>query len=120
MRLRGLILLCSLTAIAVSVDAQAITGTILIKRKLTKPSVTPSVSVYQRGTVVELGKDPEQDPLAYERSRVAIYLEGPAPKTSKPEARGMEQIQQLNRRFVPDMVVVPVGSTVVFPNLDPI
>src|SRR4051794_16170226 len=117
MRLRGLIVLCSLTATAIGVDAQAITGTILIKRKLTRPSVTPSVSVYQRGTVVELGKDTEQDPLAYERSRVAIYLEGPMPAGATPESPDFEQIQQLNRRFAPDMVVVPVGSTVSFPNI---
>jgi len=30
------------------------------------------------------------------------------------------QVQQLDRRFLPDLVVVPVGSTVSFPNMDPI
>jgi plastocyanin len=119
MRLRGLILLCFFAVPAAGLNAQAITGTILIKRRLTKPSVTASVSVYQRGTVVELGKDAEQDPIAYERSRVVIYLEGPASASENQEPPA-EQIQQLNRRFVPDMVVVPLGSTVLFPNMDPI
>jgi plastocyanin len=72
--------------------------------------------VYQRGTAVELGKDPDEDPLAFERSRVVIYLEGPEaaydPATT--------EIAQKDRRFVPDLVVVPVGSTVSFPNMDPI
>jgi len=97
---------------------QEVSGTILIKKRLTRPSVTAAVSLYQRGTAVELGKDAadSNDPLAYERSRVVLYLEGPGPSTSaKPPA-----MQQLNRRFTPDLLVVPVGGTVQFPNLDPI
>lgn len=96
---------------------QEVTGTILIKKKLTKPSVTASVSIYQRGTGVELGKDAAEDPLAFERSRVVIYLEGHAAAPAKPATLTM---QQLNRRFAPDLLVVPVGSTVLFPNMDPI
>lgn len=64
---------------------------------------------------MELGSDREEDPLAFERSRVVIYLEGQLP--SKPATATMEQ---KNRRFVPDTLVVPAGSTVSFPNLDPI
>ncbi|HEY1649515.1 MAG TPA: carboxypeptidase regulatory-like domain-containing protein [Terracidiphilus sp.] len=131
MRPRGWILLCSLAAIAGGLNAQAITGTILIKRKLTKPSVTASVSVYQRGTVVDLGKDGDTDPrhtdpLVAERARVVVYLEGPvaaaAPKTAPQTAQTVQtvQIEQLNRRFVPDLAIVPAGSTVSFPNMDPI
>ncbi len=118
MRLKVLTVLWSVLSIATGLHAQAISGTILIKKKLTKPSVTASVSVYQRGTAVRLGKDAEMDPIAYERSRVVIYLEGPA--SALPDAPATQQIQQLDRRFMPDMVVVPVGSTVTFPNMDPI
>jgi plastocyanin len=118
MRLRGCTILCSITVIATGLHAQTITGTILIKKKLTKPSVTASVSVYQRGTAVKLGKDVEQDPIAYERSRVVIYLEGPV--LADRGTAGTQQVKQLDRRFVPDMVVVPVGSSVSFPNMDPI
>ena len=120
MRLRVLIVLCSVLLIAADLHAQAITGTILIKKKLTRPSVTASVSVYQRGTAVKLGKDAEQDPIAYERSRVVIYLEGPVTAGPTSGAPAKEEIEQLDRRFTPDMLVVPVGSTVMFPNMDPI
>ncbi len=120
MRLKVLTVLWSVLSIAAGLRAQAISGTILIKKKLTKPSVTASVSVYQRGTAVKLGKDAEMDPLAYERSRVVIYLEGPVPADKNPDAVATLQIEQLDRRFSPDMVVVPVGSTVTFPNMDPI
>ena len=120
MRVRSLLLHCCIAAIAVSLPAQAITGTILIKKKLTRPSITPSVSVYQRGTAVKLGKDPDQDPLAYERSRVVIYLEAATVAGQNDTDSPAPQIQQLDRRFMPDLVVIPVGSTVFFPNMDPI
>ncbi len=120
MRPRGFIVFCSLLLIATGLHAQAITGTVLIKKKLTKPSVTASVSVYQRGTAVKLGKDADQDPITYERSRVVIYVEGPVNPDPNSGSPSIQQIQQLDRRFMPDMVVVPVGSTVSFPNMDPI
>jgi plastocyanin len=120
MRLRNLLLQCFILATAAYLPAQAITGTIVIKRKLTKPNVTPNVSMYQRGTAVRLGKDSEQDPIAYERSRVVIYLEGAAPGTQNTGDSPAPQVQQLDRRFMPDLVIVPVGSTVSFPNMDPI
>lgn len=138
MRLKALVIGSAATLFAVSTAAQDITGTILIKKRLTRPSVTAPVSVYQRGTPVKLGGDAEQDPLAYERSRVVVYLEaaGALETADAPNAAGavvpdagakaelkaepVEQVEQLDRRFVPDLVVVPVGSTVSFPNMDPI
>jgi plastocyanin len=119
MRLKALLLACAITAFAAGAGAQDITGNILIKKKLTRPSVTAAVSVYQRGTAVKLGKDAEEDPLAYERTRVVVYLEG-AGAGAGDSAIPAEQVQQLDRRFMPDLVVVPVGSTVSFPNMDPI
>lgn len=113
-------ILLAVVTFAATAGAQDITGTILIKKKLTKRSVTAPVSVYQRGTVVNLGKDAEEDPLSFERSRVVIYLEGPALSSSiatKPAAVTMEQV---NRRFSPDLLVIPTGTTVSFPNMDPI
>jgi len=120
MRLRSLLLHCCIPAVAVALPAQAITGNIVIKKKLTKPSVTASVSVYQRGTTVKLGKDASLDPITYERSRVVVYLEGPAIAAQNPGDFPAPQIQQLDRRFSPDLVIVPAGSTVSFPNMDPI
>ncbi len=119
MRTREL-LACSLcAAFAVCSGAQDITGTILIKKKMTKPSVTAAVSVYQRGPAVKLGKDAEADPLVYERSRVVVYIEGPGPGANE-AANPAAEVEQIDRRFNPELVVVPVGSTVSFPNMDPI
>ncbi|MDQ2899690.1 MAG: hypothetical protein M3Y07_07805 [Acidobacteriota bacterium] len=64
---------------------------------------------------MRLGEDSEHDPLAFERSRVVIYVEGPGP--SKPVHGSMRQI---GRRFSPDVLAIPVGSIVSFPNMDPI
>jgi plastocyanin len=119
MRFKGLAVLCVATAFTAGAGAQDITGTILIKKKLTKPSVTASVSVYQRGTAVKLGKDAEEDPIAYERSRVVLYLEGAGP-AGDGSANQAPEVQQVDRRFQPDLVVVPIGSSVSFPNMDPI
>ena len=113
-------ILIAIVALAASAQAQNITGTILIKKKLTKRRVTPSVSIYQRGTAVELGKDAEEDPLEFERSHVVIYLDGPSPGGIDSASPATFKIQQLDRRFTPDLLVVPVGSTVSFPNMDPI
>jgi plastocyanin len=123
MQCKGPAVLLAVAALAFTASAQNITGTILIKKKLTKRSVTPSVSVYQRGTNVQLGQDAKTDSLAFERSRVVIWLEGtasagimPASATSVP----VPQVAQLDRRFSPDLLVIPAGSVVSFPNMDPI
>jgi plastocyanin len=114
------LILIAILALTATAGAQNVTGTIQIKAKLTKRRVTPSVSIYQRGNVVDLGKDTVQDPLEFERSRVVVYLEGPDPAGNEPVAPVKFKIEQLNRRFDPDLLVVPVGSTVSFPNMDPI
>lgn len=120
MRLRDLAGFGACAVFTVVACAQTVSGTILIKRRLTKASVTPDVSVYQRGVTVKLGKDPVEDPLEFERTRVVVYLEGPVPSNDAAANREPVQIEQINRRFSPDLVVVPVGSTVSFPNMDPI
>ena len=120
MRIRRLNVLLAIVAFAAVACGETITGTILIKKRLTRPSVTPAVSVYQRGPAVKLGTDAEQDPIAYERSRVVLYLEGTDLATAHRPKPDSTEIQQIDRRFLPDLVVVPVGSTVSFPNMDPI
>jgi plastocyanin len=117
---KSLHILVTIAAFAVNAQAQNVTGTILIKKKLTRQSVTPSIPVYQRGTAVKLGKDTETDPFAYERSRVIIYLESPTPVTSNPVPPAPIQMQQMDRRFSPDLIVIPIGATISFPNMDPI
>lgn len=99
--------------------AQNIEGVIVVRRKLTKRRVTASVPLYERGTAVGLDVDTETDPLAFERSRVAIYLEGPASSkavSNEPPA----VMEQINRRFSPETLVIEAGSKVSFPNEDPI
>jgi plastocyanin len=103
---------------AALVAAADIRGTIIIERRLTRHNVTPSAGMYQRGVAVELGEDGEGDPLAFERSHVAVYLEG-GPR-SIPSGVVNASIEQMDRRFVPDLVVIPAGSIVSFPNFDPI
>ena len=108
----------SLLACTALVTAADIRGTITIVRKLTRYNVTASAGIYQRGLPVDLGDDPAKDPIAFELSHVAVYLEGvPDGAASRPlEAT----IEQKNRRFVPDLVVIPAGSTISFPNSDPV
>jgi plastocyanin len=95
--------------------AADIDGTVVIKCKLTKRKVTASSGSYDRGVAVPLGSAEPDDPLAFERNHVVIYLEGDLP--SKPMTAVMEQ---KSRQFVPDLVVISAGSTISFPNLDPI
>jgi plastocyanin len=116
LKAKTLFVLIMAAATLARAGAETITGTISITRRLTKRSVTPSIPVYQRGPSVRLGTDANQDPLAFERSRVVIYIEGPGPAGEVATA----QIAQSDRRFVPDLVVVPVDSVVSFPNMDPI
>src|SRR6266496_1203761 len=106
--------LLSIVALA-TVRAAEIEGMVTIQHKLTKHRVTAPASSYERGVAVKLASDQADDPLAFERMRVVIYLEGEL--SSEPLTATMEQ---KNREFTPDTVVVPVGSTVSFPNLDPI
>lgn len=110
-----------LSALSVASPAQDISGKIVITKRLTHRSVTAPVSIYQRGTPVKLGNASDEDPIAFERSRVVIYLEGIAavPPGSNTEP-GTVEIEQINRQFLPDLAVVPVGTTVSFPNMDPI
>lgn len=123
MRFQGPTALLVFTALAITASAENIAGTILIKKKLTRRSVTPSVSVYQRGATVELGEDAQTDPLSFERTRVVIWIEGSTPASLVPSSATVApvpQVAQLDRRFSPDLLVIPAGSIVTFPNMDPI
>ncbi|MDP9171631.1 MAG: hypothetical protein M3N54_13520 [Acidobacteriota bacterium] len=112
------LLLVMILILSGTLSGETVSGTILIKRKLTKRSVTAAVAIYQRGPAVELAKDAAEDPLAFERSRVAIWIEGPGPSTPLPAGRDSASMQQSGRRFQPDMVVLAAGGTVAFPNMD--
>lgn len=115
----GLIVMAAILipAQAVPVRAASIEGTVVVRKKLTKRRVTAQVPMYERGPAVEFTEDSEEDPLAFERSRVAIYLEGQLP-AQRPSATQI--MAQTNRRFSPELLVVQAGSKVSFPNNDPI
>lgn len=116
--MNGFRILGAVALLSVAAQAQTISGTISVSRKLTHRSVTATIPVYDRGTAVGLGKPAETDPLAYERSRVVLYLEGPGLSAQEPGHK--YAMMQKNRQFAPDILAVPVGATVSFPNQDPI
>jgi plastocyanin len=95
-------------------------GSIAIEKKLTRHNVTAAAGLYQRGPAVDLGADVEEDPIAFERSHVAVYLEGPKGGSNGVPAKVVVQMEQKDRRFVPDLIVIPAGAAVSFPNFDPI
>ncbi len=99
-----------------TLPAGDIQGTVLITHRLTRRKVTVSLGAYDRGRPVVLGSASSgQDVLSYERSHVVVYLDGelPSPITTA-------TMEQKNREFLPDLLTIPCGSTVSFPNLDPI
>jgi plastocyanin len=98
-----------------SLHAADIQGTIVVERRLTKAKITAAANAYTRGIAVELHSDQPTDAFAFERSHVAVYLEGALPSTPR-----MGTMDQKGRQFLPDLLVLPAGSTVSFPNLDPI
>lgn len=105
--------------VTAAAQGERIEGTIVIKKKLTRRRVTAEVPLYQRGPAVDLGADrQEDDPLAFERARVAIWLEGEFPQF--PPSGAVATMEQLNRRFSPETLVIQAGSKVSFPNDDPI
>ncbi len=95
--------------------AADVEGTIIIRHTLTRRKVAVSPTAYERGVAVQPATAEITDPLAFERTHVVIYLEGDLP--GKPVTVNMEQN---HRQFLPDTLTIPAGSTVSFPNLDPI
>jgi plastocyanin len=94
--------------------AQEIQGQLEITRNLTKQRVVlPAYAV--RG--VSPHKQDLTQSSVKESERVVVYLESDrAPAAPKLTAT----LNQSGQKFDPDMLVIPVGSTVSFPNADPI
>jgi plastocyanin len=90
-------------------------GHAVITKRLTKKALSPVV-YNLRGAVPGPSVSNRAEPVN-EFDRLVVVLEG-APSRSKPPETVV--IDQRNMRFEPDLVVVPVGSTVQFPNADPI
>ena len=94
--------------------AAEITGQIVITKKLTKKQVTlPSYQL--RGAAS--APAPADSAGVNEYRDMVVFLEGHLPETEKPIHT---ELTQRNQRFEPQLLVVPSGSTVSFPNADPI
>jgi plastocyanin len=102
-------------AAAESAGSAEIRGVVHITKRLTKRPVAPVAAAYHRGVAVQ-PNGAEGDFVAAELGRVAIYLE----KQALPSVVVPAKLAQKDRRFLEDTVVIPAGSSVSFPNLDPI
>ncbi|MGH9405677.1 MAG: hypothetical protein ACRD3D_07580 [Terriglobia bacterium] len=120
--MRACITLLALVAGAVCAPGFAarpasIIGRVMITRVLAKKRVGLPVDVYGlRG--VSTGPPNSAGAVQHsELSRVVIYLQGNGLKAAAPITA---TLTQQDKHFVPEIVVVPAGSTVSFPNRDPI
>ena len=109
---RSIGLICLLSAL--SVYAGEIHSHVTITRGLTKKRVT--LPAYQlRGAPIR--SSPPASSTVDELSLVAVYLEG---KDLKAGQSLHLEMKQRNREFEPDIIIAPIGSTISFPNADPI
>jgi plastocyanin len=106
---------CYLGVLTASAPASDISGHILITKKLTRKHVTP-VTYNLRGVSPTAADFVNAQPVN-EFNRVVVFLEGENAGAEDPKR--LELVQK-NRRFDPEMVVVPVGSSISFPNSDPV
>jgi plastocyanin len=86
----------------------------VITKRLSKKALSPVV-YNLRGTAPTIAPS-STDPIN-EFDRVVLILEGGTAQSKGPVTA---VIEQRNSRFDPELIVVPVGSTVQFPNWDPI
>lgn len=97
----------------------AISGHVVVTRSMTKKRVTlPAYDM--RGVQVNTARPnppASANTTVDELSRVIVYLDGPGLKTDPPASA---TLAQKGRHFDPEIVVVPAGSSVSFPNEDPI
>jgi len=107
------LLLLALNALAGDVHGHA-----LITKRLTKKALSPIV-YNLRGTAAPAA--PHDAGPVNEFDRMVVILE-PTKDQEKlaPKSPVTETLNQQGARFEPDLIVVPVGSTVQFPNSDPI
>lgn len=115
MRLSVLMILGMLVgAMAPAVDPPSIQGQLTITRTLTKQRVV--VPAYSVRGVSPKKNAPAPGPVN-EWERVVVYLEtAQAPAANKIVAT----LDQSGERFQPEVLAVPAGSSVSFPNSDPI
>lgn len=96
-----------------------VSGHVVVTKSMTKRRVTLPAYDLRGVQVNTTHPNPPASPntTVDELSRVIIYLEGPGLKTA---TAASATLTQKGRQFDPEIVVVPVGSSVSFPNEDPI
>jgi len=97
---------------ASSTIATEIAGKIVLGKAAIKKTASPGIYDLRGMAPPKMGGQ-EGSPF----HRVAVWIEQDEPVSVVPATAKM---RQSGRRFDPDFVVVPVGSSVDFPNLDPI
>jgi plastocyanin len=98
----------------VNAFAGDVTGHAYVTKHLTKKALSPIV-YNLRGTAGPAPL-PDTEP-ANEFDRMVVMLEGANPEPGPPVAA---VLNQQGSRFDPELIVVPTGSSVQFPNFDPI
>jgi plastocyanin len=96
------------------VFAGDLSGRVVITRKLTRKPVNPAT--YNIRGVVPREDGPQ--PVVDEFARTVVLLEGGTGTGTPRPVRAV--LDQRGRRFQPELLVVPAGSTVDFPNSDPL
>jgi plastocyanin len=112
--MRAVYAIAALMLLVWPAGAGDVTVYVHITRRLTKKAVAPMVYDL-RGAAP--APPPEAEPPINELDRTVVMLVGKTPAPAEPQTIAIEQH---NSHFEPDLAVVPVGSTVQFPNADPI
>ncbi len=94
-------------------------GHAIVTKKLTKKSLSPIIYNLRGATAPAVAANTE--PVnEFDRMVVMLEKKDSAKDKPSPKAPVTTVLNQQGARFEPDLVVVPVGSTVEFPNSDPI
>jgi plastocyanin len=115
----SILAVCAAAAVTAAANQATITGRVVIAKALTKKRVTmPSYQLRGASVNPQESEGSRKDaPIVDELPRVVVYLEGSGLDPGTPTKA---TLTQRNQRFDPEIVVIPVGSTVSFPNADPI
>ena len=97
-----------------ALEGAEVTGQVRVTKTLTRKRVSLT-QVYERAAALP-APSAETGTLAEELGRVVVYLDGNLPEPAPVKA----EINQIQRRFQPEVLAVPAGSTVLFPNSDPV
>jgi plastocyanin len=116
-----------LLLLALPVLAGDVHGRAIVTRRLSKRPVSPIVYNLRGPALPDAAPvAPDSEPVN-EFERMVVILEPAGRETAAKDAQAMPAkapvtvtLDQQDARFEPDLIAIPVGSTVEFPNSDPI